>query len=138
MKLQFHRHKSHYSGNRSWFFHPLNSTPILTYKLGSASDPAEKASLFNEFFSSLFTSPSVDHMTLRNDVTHPDLLMNVSTSAVEVQKILSKLDVKKATGGDNIPARILKECFMELSYPRSSLFNMSFSLGVVPNGMEKS
>lgn len=65
-------------------------------------------------------------------MTHPDLLKNVSTSALEVQKILSKLDVNKATGADNIPARILKECFMELSYPLSTLFNMSFSLGVVP------
>lgn len=92
----------------------------------------QRRHLFNEFFSSVFTSPSVDHVTLRNDVTHPDLLMNVSTSAVEVQKILSKLDVNKVTGADNIPARILKECFMELSYPLSSLFNMSFSLGVVP------
>ena len=120
-----------------WSFHPFKSKtkripPGVTYKLNSAGDPAEKASLFNEFFSSVFTSTSADHVTLRNDVTHPDLSMSVSTSALEVQKILAKLDVNKATGADNIPARILKECFRELSHPLSTLFNMSFRLGVVP------
>ncbi|XP_068716163.1 uncharacterized protein [Montipora foliosa] len=120
-----------------WSFHSLKSKirripPVVTYKLKSASDPAEKASLFKEFLSSVFTSTSADHVTLRNDVTHPDLLMSVSTSAVEVQKILAKLDVNKATGADNIPARILKKCFRELSHPLSTLFNMSFRLCVVP------
>ena len=57
----------------------------MTYRLGSASDPTEEASLFNECFSSVFTSLSVDHATLRNDVTHPDLSMNVPTSALEVR-----------------------------------------------------
>ena len=62
-----------------WSFHSLKSKtrripPVATYKLESASDPAEKASLFNEFFSSVFASTSADHVTLRNDVTHPDLL----------------------------------------------------------------
>ena len=58
--------------------------------------------------------------------------MSVSTSALEVHKILAKLDSNKATGADNIPARILKECFRELSHPLSILFNLSSRLGVVP------
>lgn len=55
-----------------------------------------------------------------------------STSAIEVQKILAKLDVNEATGAGNIPARIFKECSRELSLPFSTLYNMSFRLGVVP------
>ena len=71
-------------------------------------------------------------MTLRNDVTRPDLSMNVSTSAFEVQNILAKLDVNKETGpADDISAIILKECFRELLHPLSTL-NMSFRLGVFP------
>ena len=120
-----------------WSLHSLKSKtwripPVVTYKLKSASTPAQRASLFNEFFSSVFTSTSADHLTLRNDVIHPDLVMSVSTSALEVQKILAKLDANKATGADNIPARILKECFRELVHPLSILFNLSFRLGVVP------
>ena len=61
-----------------WSFHSLKSKTrripsIVTFKLKSASDPAEKASLFNEFFSSVFTSTPADHVTLQNDVIHPDL-----------------------------------------------------------------
>ena len=51
--------------------------------------------------------------------------MSVSTSALEVQEILAELDVNKATGADNIPARILKECFRELLHPLSTLFNIT-------------
>ena len=54
------------------------------------------------------------------------------TSALEVQNNLAKLDANKATGADKIPARILKECFRELSHPLPTLFNLSFRLGVVP------
>ena len=70
-----------------WSFHSLKSKtrqipPAVTYKLKSASDPAEKASL-----------------------------LSMSTSTLEVQKILGKLDVNKGTGADNIPVRILKRMF---------------------------
>ena len=58
-----------------WSIHSLKAKtrripPVVTCKLKSASDPAAKASLFNEFFSSVFTSTSADHVTLRNDVTY--------------------------------------------------------------------
>ena len=102
--------------------------PVVTFKLNSASDPAEKASLFNEFFSSVFICTSADPVALRNNVIHPDLLMRVCTSALEVHKILAKLDANKATGADNIPARILKEFFRELSHPLSILCKLSFRL----------
>jgi len=46
-----------------------------------------------------------------------------------VKRILQNLDVTKATGADNIPARILKVCSEELSKPLALLFNRSFSLG---------
>ena len=116
-----------------WSFHSLKSKTrripsVVTFKLKSASNPAEKASLFNEFFSSVFICTSADHVALRNNVIHPDLLISVSTSALEVHKILAKLDANKATGAGNIPARILKECFRELSHPLSTLFNLSFRL----------
>ena len=66
------------NSKKFWSFHSLKSKtrgipPVVTYKLNSASDPAEKPSLFNEILSFVFTSISVDHVALRNDVTHPDL-----------------------------------------------------------------
>ena len=55
---------------------------------------------------------------------------HITTS--EVKSILQNLDATKATGADNIPARILKVCSEELSKPLALLFNRSFSLGRVP------
>ena len=49
-----------------------------------------------------------------------------------MKRILQNLDVTKATGADNIPARILKVCSEELSKPLALLLNRSFSLGRVP------
>lgn len=61
-------------------------------------------------------------MGQHSDVVNPDQLMEISTSHNEVRDILSKLDVNKATGVDGIPARTLKECAEELSYPLTLLF----------------
>ena len=49
-----------------------------------------------------------------------------------MKRILQNLDVSKATGADNIPARILKVCSEELSTLLVLLFDRSFSLGRVP------
>ena len=67
------------------------------------------------------------------DVVNPNLLMSIKTTTGEVKSILQNLtNVTKATGADNIPARILKACSEELSTPLTLLFNRSFSLGKVP------
>ena len=80
----------------------------------------------------MFVPNCSDFAGSQNDVVHSDLLMGMSTKASEVKNILPKLDVSEAIGADNIPARILPEFSLELSYPLSNLFNIYFRLGVVP------
>ena len=92
------------------------------YKCKSVSDPAEKASLFNEFSSAVFMPNCVDLVGLQNDVVHSDLLMEVSTTASEVQNILAKLDVSKATGAAKHPSENLKRIFTEALIRLSSTF----------------
>jgi len=77
----------------------------------------DKASLFNEVFSSVFSTKTSDSASLHVGVVNPNLLMDVSTYHNEVKNMPCKLDVNKATGVDGIPARILTECAEELSYP---------------------
>lgn len=74
------------------------------------------------FFSIVFSAKTYDSVGQHSDVVNPDQLMEISTSHNEVTDILSKLDVNKATGVDGIPARTLKECAEELSYPLTLLF----------------
>ena len=56
----------------------------------------------------------------------------ISTTQEEVEDILLRLNVHKASGVDGIPARILKIYAKELSGPLTYLFNLSFTLGEVP------
>lgn len=98
-----------------WSYHAIKSNTrrlpaAVTYKDRSASDPADKAALFNEFFSIVYTSNAISSEDLNDDVVHPDLLMKISTTQDEVEDILINLNVHKATGVDGIPARILKIC----------------------------
>ena len=125
-----------------WSFHSLKSKtkrlPEVLTSTGqskSAKDPVDKASLFNEFFGSVFSTRALDPVSLHVDVVNPNLhvLVEVSTKRNEVKSILSQLDANKATGVDGIPARFLKECADELSYPLALLFNLSFRYGSVPS-----
>ena len=98
-----------------------------------SANPVSKAFLFNEFFSSVFSTKSTDFSSLEIDVVYPNLLMDVFISHTEVRDIRWKLEVNKATGvAGIIPARILKECAEELSYPLALFFNMSLKSERVP------
>lgn len=74
----------------------------------SAKDSSEKASLFNEFFSTVFSTKTSDLVGLHRDIVNSDQLMEISTSHDKVKDILSKLDVNIATGVVGIPERIVK------------------------------
>ena len=51
----------------------------------------------------------------------------------DVRKLLRNLQPDKATGPDEISARILKECSAELARPLCQLFELCFSHGVFPS-----
>jgi hypothetical protein len=50
-----------------------------------------------------------------------------------VEKLLKNLDPSKATGPDEIPARILKEYAHEFAPYLASFYNISISIGEVPS-----
>ena len=79
---------------------------VVTYKDRSASESVDKAALFNEFFSTVYSSDNVNYEDLQVDILYPDLLCKISTTQSEVENILVNLDAKKATGVDDIRARI--------------------------------
>ena len=54
----------------------------------------------------MYSSDNVNYEDLQVDILYPDLLCNISTTQSEVENILVNLDAKKATGVDDIRARI--------------------------------
>lgn len=88
--------------------------------------------LFDRFFQSIYLKSSFDQNLSSPDVANPNLLLNVTTTASQVQGILSNLDISKSPGADNLPAKILKTCAKEISVPLVHLFNSSLECGIKP------
>ena len=76
--------------------------------------PVDKANVFADYFSSVFTSEDVTHIpTLTIDPTPsvPPIRMHVEG----VYDLLQNIQQHKASGPDNLPARFLKEVAYEIS-----------------------
>ena len=97
----------------------------------SADTPAGIADLFNRFFASVFTIDSAVETTvcIRSDTVISDLTLNEST----VLAALKALEVDKATGPDEIPAKLLKETASVIAPSLCKIFNKSLQLGYLPS-----
>ena len=84
------------------------------------------------FFHSVYSKSTTDVKLLVTDVVNPNLLFEVTTTAPGLEGILSKINVNKVPGVDNLPARILRTCAEELSIPLAHLFNLSLRTGKMP------
>ena len=84
------------------------------------------------FFHSVYSKSTTDVKLLATDVVNPNLLFEVTTTAPELEGILSKININKAPGVDNLPAGILRTCAKELSIPLAHLFNLSLRTGKMP------
>ena len=97
----------------------------------SADTPAGIADLFNSFFASVFTIDSAVEKKawIRSDTVISDLTLNEST----VLAALKGLKVGKATGPDEIPAKLLKETASVIASSLCKIFNKSLQLGSLPS-----
>ena len=98
--------------------------------------PIEKAQMLNDQFTSVFTQDQAD--------TTPDLgpspfpqMAKISIAEDGVCSLLSKQNPKKASGADNIPAIILKNCAAEISPMLTTIIQQSLDTGDVPGDWRK-
>ena len=97
--------------------------PPLFNGLDILSSASDKAKLFAENFSKnsnlddsgipLYIFPSRTNLKLHN----------ISVTSKMVKKVITNLDLSKASGPDCIPVMVLKNCKPELSYILAELFN---------------
>ena len=57
----------------------------------------------------------------------------ITADLVGVAKLLTKLNIHKASGPDGLTARVLKECSSEIASVLAYIFNTSLAQGVVPD-----
>ena len=96
----------------------------------SADTPAGIADLFNRFFASVFTIDSAVEKTacIRSDTVICDLTLNES----KFLAALKTLEVGKATGPDEIPAKLLKQTASVIAPSLCKIYNKSLQLGSLP------
>jgi hypothetical protein len=54
-----------------------------------------------------------------------------------LKKIIDKINIKKASGFDNIPAKVINQCKPIVSNQLTSLINLSIDTGVFPDSLKK-
>ena len=111
------------------------------------NDQKEVANHFNNFFSTVAENigkdtvydpsdrPSLIEIKKQNDCTNKFVFEKVTTDKVE--KIINNINIKKATGADGIPAKLIK-CSKSIIAPQiTSILNMSIDQSVFPDKLKK-
>lgn len=104
---------------------PLRENGILK------SDTISKANILNNQFQKAFTPVSSQPIPDRGPSPYPQM-PNINISEKGINKLLSNLNPHKASGPDNINARVLKECKESVSPILTILFNKSLAQGKIP------
>ena len=112
----------------------LDHTGVSTLKhQGSTySNSQEKANLLAGYFSSVFTNEDVSHIPDLSGETLPSIPQIVVHSD-GVAQLLSNIKVNKASGPDNLQARLLQEVALEISPALTVIFQASLEQGALPN-----
>ena len=87
----------------------------------------------NEFFALVFTRENLENILSFEQIITDDSLSFLQCSVDEVTKLLKELKPRKSPGSDGIHPLILKNCADTLAISVCKIFNLSFSLGKVPD-----
>ena len=98
----------------------------------SAVSDYDKASLFNQYFHSVFTNSDFILPAISNLPTPSSVIDEISITESDVYKALASLDPSKAMGYDGISPRLLKHCALPLCQPLLDLFSLSLSQNYIP------
>ena len=96
-------------------------------------DPKQKADLFNEQFSKVFSDPNQPSESAPKRNVNPNVINNIQVSKNGVLKLLQGINENKATGPDDIPGKFLKICSYELPEIYTILFQTSLNSGTIPD-----
>ena len=93
---------------------------------------AEKASLFNKDYCSVFTITSL----FRNNLDENRILNNFTVTKNAVVEILGSLNVSKSGGPNNLPAVVPRNCAKELTKSILELLDKFRRLGTYPSALK--
>ncbi len=104
---------------------PLSSAGI------AYSDSKAKSDILNEQFCSVFTDEDLCTIPSLGSDQHPDM-QDINVSVTGVTKLLMNINLRKASGPDKIPGRLLQGLASEIAPALTLLYNRSLVSGKVP------
>ena len=110
-----------------------DSFGIAPLKSGNkmVSDSKSKANILVKQFQSVFTINKPGELP-KTSKTAKHKISPIKIKTEGVQKLLAHVNPSKASGPDNIPNRILKECANQLAPSLSIIFQLSIDSGELP------
>jgi hypothetical protein len=106
--------------------------PPLNHNNNTTTDSQENAEILNNYFQSVYTKEDINNIPDMDGNPTPDI-SQIEISVDGVRKLLEDLQPNKASGPDQIPAKILKECATELAPILTSIFTQSLNTGKLPS-----
>ena len=98
-----------------------------------ANTPHSIASMFNEYFYSVYSSAKEESSSTQPASSSPlSSISSIELSIEEVCHALQNIDPSKAHGPDGLPSRILKECAYQLAPSLRYLFTKSLKMSQIP------
>jgi hypothetical protein len=132
--------------------HTVFGSPILPclyaeirVNLKIANDPKEASEIFNNFF--INVAKDIGDENINIDKSHPsiikieenktnDIELSFRLTEEHVNKQISKLNIKKATGYDSISPKILKLAQPSISNPINIVVNKSIESSIFPENLK--
>ena len=105
----------------------------VEFKKSVATSDLDRASLFNKFFHSVFTTSSCCLPQTETLPPSPVAIDSITLAQLDVLEALESLDVSKSMGVDGIPSKLLKSCALALYVPIHHLFSVSLTKHIIPN-----
>ena len=107
--------------------------PLNTSDGRIATSATDKAETLNHQLKSVFTDEDTSFLPLLDSYSSPPDIKQISVTEEGVLKLLSKLKTNKATGPDQISAKILKECCDAIAPLFTKIFQKSLDSGCLPD-----
>ena len=107
------------------------------------TEPKEIATSFNKYFTSI-AEDILNKRKYTGNKNHKEYLRNPNRSTfavyecdpVEVENLITQLNPNKKSGPKSIPVNILQMLKKDISYPLSTIFNVSLTTGVHPDSLK--
>ena len=96
-------------------------------------NPTEKATIFNNFFNSIFTRSTFTLPPLNQLPSPTNQLHTITMDESDILLVLSNLDPSKSPGCDDLSPYILIECASSLISSTTKLFEMSLQTSSLPD-----